>query len=160
MRKKNNLDEMQELKLLKIEHNGVWFSFWGLLAAISIQACLGATPIQLAGEWIVFMLLAFYMVIACIRAGIWDRRLKPTLKTNLIASIIAAAVCGLVYGGANYLNYQDIKGSIATTVIIMVFTLILCFIALQITSYLYKKRVHTLEEKCKNDSKDNNDFKI
>ena len=29
---KNKLDEMQELKMLKIEHNGCWFAFWGLLA--------------------------------------------------------------------------------------------------------------------------------
>lgn len=34
---KNNLDEMQEHKLLKIEHNGCWFAIWSLLAAIFIQ---------------------------------------------------------------------------------------------------------------------------
>ena len=28
---KSNLDERQELKLLKIEHNGCWIAFWGLL---------------------------------------------------------------------------------------------------------------------------------
>lgn len=30
-RLKNNLDEMQEQKLLKIEHNGMWFAFWDYL---------------------------------------------------------------------------------------------------------------------------------
>ena len=34
--KKTNLDEMQELKLLKIEHNAYWFCFTGLLAAIAV----------------------------------------------------------------------------------------------------------------------------
>ena len=34
MSKKNNLDEMQEQELLKIEHNGYWLAFWGLLTAI------------------------------------------------------------------------------------------------------------------------------
>ena len=29
--KKSNLDEMQEQELLKIEHNGCWLAFWGLL---------------------------------------------------------------------------------------------------------------------------------
>lgn len=29
---KSNLDERQELKLLKIEHNGCWFAFWGLVS--------------------------------------------------------------------------------------------------------------------------------
>ena len=32
----SNLDEMQEQKMLKIEHNGYWLGFWGLLAAILI----------------------------------------------------------------------------------------------------------------------------
>ena len=27
---KSNLDERQELKLLKIEHNGCWIAFWGI----------------------------------------------------------------------------------------------------------------------------------
>ena len=35
--KKNQLDEMQEQKLLHIERNGCWFCFWSLLAAILIQ---------------------------------------------------------------------------------------------------------------------------
>ena len=35
-RKKSNLDEMQEQELLKVEHNGCWIAFWGLLAAIII----------------------------------------------------------------------------------------------------------------------------
>ena len=39
--KKSNLDEMQEQKLLKIEHNGFWFAFFGLFAAIMIQLALG-----------------------------------------------------------------------------------------------------------------------
>ena len=36
-RLKNNLDEMQEQKLLKIEHNGMWFALWGLIIAIIVQ---------------------------------------------------------------------------------------------------------------------------
>lgn len=35
--KKNNLDEMQEQELLKIEHNGCWLAFWGLLAVMAVQ---------------------------------------------------------------------------------------------------------------------------
>ncbi len=29
---KNRLDEMQEQKMLQIEHNACWLAFWGLLA--------------------------------------------------------------------------------------------------------------------------------
>ena len=38
---KSNLDELQELKLLKIEHNGCWLAFWGLLAVILTQIAIG-----------------------------------------------------------------------------------------------------------------------
>ena len=33
MKKNSNLDERQEQTLLRIEHNGCWLAFWGLLAA-------------------------------------------------------------------------------------------------------------------------------
>ena len=38
---KSNLDERQELKLLKIEHNGCWIAFWGLLIVMAIQMIVG-----------------------------------------------------------------------------------------------------------------------
>ena len=62
---KSNLDERQELKLLKIEHNGCWIAFWGLLIAMAIQMIVGNDSIKnLAGEWVVFMSLALYLSIA------------------------------------------------------------------------------------------------
>ena len=40
--KKNNLDEMQDRKLLKLEEYGFWIMFWTLAAAIVIQLVTGA----------------------------------------------------------------------------------------------------------------------
>ena len=88
--KKSNLDEMQEQALLKIEHNGCWLAFWGLLAAIALQMVMRVPGRQMLGEWIVFMSLSLYIVIACLRKGIWDRHLKANRKTNLIVSLLAA----------------------------------------------------------------------
>ena len=45
--KKNNLDEMQEQALLKIEHNGCWLAFWGLLAVMAIQMVMGVPGMSL-----------------------------------------------------------------------------------------------------------------
>ena len=39
---KNNLDEMQEQKLLHIEHNGCWLAFWALLAAMTAESLLAS----------------------------------------------------------------------------------------------------------------------
>ena len=71
---KSNLDERQELKLLKIEHNGCWIAFWGLLIVMAIQMIVGNDSIKnLAGEWAVFMSLAYrnyHKLIGSIATGI------------------------------------------------------------------------------------------
>ena len=85
---KNNLDERQELKLLKIEHNGCWLAFWGLLIALTVQMVLTPDePKAMAGEWIVFMALALYLSVACMKNGIWDRKIRPTVKNHLLMII-------------------------------------------------------------------------
>ena len=102
MMKKNKLDEMQEQKLLKIEHNGMWIAFWGLLAAILFQTIFEKG--NFTGEWIVFMVMSLYTLFACIKNGIWDRRLEPNLKTNLLISIIPSAIVGILIGVSSYLK--------------------------------------------------------
>ena len=93
--KKNKLDERQEQALLKIEHNGCWLAFWGLLIAIFVQVIIyGYDFKQIAGEWIVFMVLCLYISTSCMKQGIWDRRLEPNPKTNLLLSAGAAVVFG------------------------------------------------------------------
>ena len=138
---KSNLDELQELKLLKIEHNGCWLAFWGLLAVILTQIAIGNDSKQdLSGEWIVFMCLALYLTVGCIRNGIWDRKLKPNFKNNIMASSIAAVVMGILWFIISYRNYHKLVGSIATGVIMFFSIEILCFLALTLTSKIYKKR--------------------
>ena len=65
---------------------------------MAIQMIVGNDSIKnLAGEWVVFMSLALYLSIDCVRNGIWDRKLKPNLKTNIIASSIAAVLTGIIW---------------------------------------------------------------
>src|SRR3712207_7640165 len=88
MMKKNKLDEMQEQKLLKIEHNGMWIAFWGLLAAILFQTIFEKG--NFTGEWIVFMVMSLYTLFACIKNGI-DR--KSTRLNSSHANISYAVFC-------------------------------------------------------------------
>ena len=127
--------------------------FWGLLIAMVVQLIAGIHgPENLAGEWIVFMCLALYLVIDCIKNGIWDRRMKPDFKTNLIASSIAAAVMGVVWFTISYRNYHKLVGSIAAGAFMFLVTGALCCVALLVVSSVYKKRLKKLEE----DSTDEN----
>ncbi len=144
---KNNLDEMQEQKLLKIEHNGCWLAFWGLLVSMLVQSFIYAEDSMrvLAGEWIVFMALSVYMLVACLRAGVWDRHLKSSPKVNLLCSAAAALVMGVAYFFISLKNYGDMRTAILTGVLMLVFIFVSCFLALLFCSAIYKKRLNKLE---------------
>lgn len=157
MDKKNKLDEMQEQKLLKIERNGAWFAFWGLLAAIMIQLIIGKENIlqNIAGEWIIFMSLAVYMGAACIKNGIWDRRLSPNPKTNVIFSLVAGICTGIIIFASTFIKYHKLTGSIAAGIFAALGVFASALIALSASAALYKKRVRTLEAAADKQSDDN-----
>ena len=143
--KKSNLDEMQEQALLKIEHNGCWLAFWGLLAAMALQMVMRVPGRQMLGEWIVFMALSLYIVIACLRKGIWDRHLKANRKTNLIVSLLAAVATGIFVILSNPylsepLDYALVAGLTGG------FTFVLCFAALSVCTKLYRNRRNKLDK--------------
>lgn len=144
--KKSNLDEMQEQQLLKIEHNGCWLAFWGLLAAMAIQGVLGAGLRELAGEWIVFMALCIYMVVSCLRHGIWDRRLKADGKTIFLASLLAGCAVGIFTAVAYYHNVREWFDLVLIGGVPAVFTFVLCFAALSACAALYRKRRKALDQ--------------
>lgn len=154
---KNNLDERQEEQLLHIERNGCWFAFWALLISLFVQQGIwGISDIRIvAGEWIIFMLLAIYLSAACIKNGIWDRHLKANGKNNFIVSVIAAVLSSAIFAIVNYLNYNALEGAIATFVIMCIFIFVLCFAALSISAVIYKKRTKALE---KEPNEDKNSF--
>ena len=147
MKRKNNLDEMQEQELLKIEHNGCWLAFWGLLIAMIVQSfAFGIMDFKaLAGEWMVFMVLAVYLAAACVRKGIWDRKLAMNTKTNLAVSAIAGLGLGIFNAIIIYKNYHKPVGTIAAAVIIAVICFILCFVILTIMMNQTQKRKAAME---------------
>lgn len=145
--KKNNLDERQELKLLKIEHNGCWLAFCGLFIAILIQSVLNnATAKDIIGEVSVLICMIVYLLYGCIKNGIWDRRLQPTFKTNTIISVITGILLGVFESIVSYYKYNEISGAIVTGVFIFVSTSILAIVLLSILSAVYKKRIKKLED--------------
>ena len=146
-KRKNQLDEMQEQKLLQIEHNGCWLAFWGLLIAMFVQAILyGPGELKtLAGEWIVFMCLALYICFGCMKNGIWDRWLTPTPSTNLIMSLVAGGILGALQFFVSYRRYHMFLGSIAAGVFILLIGFSACFAGLSLSAALYTKKIDKIE---------------
>ena len=99
--KNNVLDEMQEQTLRIIGERGFCLMWGGLLAAMVIQLLTGNAD-KAIGEWVVFMAGCVYTGAECIRNGLWDRHLSPSMGANAVCSLLAAVavtvLCGLAYG--------------------------------------------------------------
>ena len=146
---KNNLDERQEQALLKIERNGCWLAFWGLLAVLIVeQIRYGFEGFEYkAGEWAVFMTLALYIAIRCSINGIWDRHLKPNIKTNLLASLLAGVLLAIVNFFAIWGKYPDKPiGAAAGAIMSGMFTFILCFAGISTAASFTKRKQNALEK--------------
>ena len=144
--RKNRLDEMQEQKLLQIEHTGCWLAFYGLLIVIVIQIFLyGRDFERIVGEWSVFMCLAVYIVAGCLRNGIWDRRMAPVPSANLKGSLIAGGICGVIVFILKYHEYHMLLGAAASSVFIAGFTFAVCFAGLSVLSCFHRERTERLE---------------
>lgn len=149
MKKRENLlDEMQERKLLMIEHNMAWLAFWGLLAAMVIQLLLfgPARWETMAGEWAVFMVICIYLVVKCVKNGIWDRKMKPDRRTNFLASLIGAAAVFALSVFFVHRNTGDWSTALRASAILGLITLMLCYGAMMMTAKLYQNRLTELED--------------
>ena len=148
---KNNLDERQEQALLRSESKGYWLAYWLLLIVIMAQMVL--QPIGLLDEvpamlpeWIVFMVLCAYMVVRCRRDNVWDRRLKPDFKTNLLLSLLAGAVVAVLCFLMIYLSQREVIGSLIAAAFGFVFTTVICLVIMSILAASYKKKRAALEQ--------------
>ena len=95
--KKNNLDEMQDRKLLKLEEYGFWIMFWGLAAAIVIQLVTGAAIREVAGELIVLALGSVFIAAGTLKNGLWTRSSTPTVKGNAAAALLPAFLIAVIH---------------------------------------------------------------
>lgn len=144
--KKTNLDEMQEQTLLRIEHSCCWIAFWGLLASIVVQFAIGWSLREAAGEVILIFIMCGYLCLNSLRHGIWDRHLKPSLKTNTITSLIAGVFMGVF-------SYFRFHGSISNPNRLFIICFLSCcvvfllsFSLLSVTGAIQKKRRSKLDE--------------
>ena len=142
--RKTNLDEQQERKLLEIESRGCWLVFWGLFIAVLVETLAMDDIRAFGGELVLLMGLALYLVISCVRAGIWDRRLDMSRKTCLLGSL-SGGLCLAVYGFAHsYMRSHRPLVALCSGVIggLIVFALI--YFTLRLAARATKKRQDAL----------------
>lgn len=144
---KSKLDEMQEQNLRKLESWGYWLTWGAMLLSMMIQMLVykDEAAKYLKGEWIVFMASNLYMVIGCVRLGIWSRRGVPSFKGLCLISLLAGLVTGIFVAVYNYLIYGDVLTALATVILASLFTFVLCLLVLVVSVSAYKKRRQKLD---------------
>lgn len=148
MKNKNGLDEMQQIKLMQIEHKTLMIMMAGLIAAMMIQNAVWISDGRLVlGESIVLMISSLYMLVACIKNGIWERKSnKPSLKRNIVISVIVSFVFGVFWAIVSFVRYKAWQGSLASFAFIFIFMFVLLMIAFSISSAAYMHKVKKMEQ--------------
>ena len=148
MKANNMLDEMQDRKLLTTEEFGFWLVFWILVAAILLQALMGTTLKELAGEIAALLAASVYIAFSSLKNGLWTRKYTPTLKTNAIASAIPSLIFGVINAvRAFVILKKPIKFRAAIQIVaICIGVYVLCFALLEIFCLIYKKRREKLDD--------------
>lgn len=146
-KRQNMLDEMQENKLLKIEGAGFWLAFAGLLAAIIIQVLVHPDLRQIAGELAVFFIMSVYLIVLCLKNGLWSRTPAPTVKGNVISSAAAALAIGIVLIVRSQLILH--KGFSEGFAVVFFLSMAVvfggCFATLEVTRAIYRRRRSKLD---------------
>ena len=92
---KKGLDELQKQILLGIESRGFWIAFWGSLILLIVQMIFANNIISVISSWLLFMVLAIYEAVSCLKAGIWNSSLYISKKRNAFISSIIAICMGV-----------------------------------------------------------------
>lgn len=147
-KRQNMLDEMQENKLMKIEGAGFWLAFAGLLAAIIIQVLVYPNLRQIAGELTVFFIMSIYLIVLCLKNGLWSRTPVPTVKGNAISSAVAALAIGMILIARSQLILRNgLSKEFAVTLFLsMAVVFGGCFATLELTRVVYRRRRRQLDD--------------
>ena len=132
-RKKDNVDERQELKLLKIEYYACWFAFLGLVIAVLVQCIFENANFKKHCRRI-----HYFNESSSLYYNKLSKR-RHVLKTNLLASMTASLVAGMLWFIISYRNYPKLTGSIAVFIFMFILTNAICLLLLTLLSQFYKK---------------------
>ena len=135
---KKGLDELQKQILLGIESRGFWIAFWGSLILLIVQMIFANNIISVISSWLLFMVLAIYEAVSCLKAGIWNSSLYISKKRNAICMGVFQFILVSQRGESTY-------KTIIVLVSVIAVTFFLCFSAIIIIAKAVKKRRDKLD---------------
>lgn len=102
---KKKIDERQEADLRRVESYGYWIAFWLLLASMLMKSVILSRPLtEWFTEWLIFMILAVYGVVAFAKIGVWTEfSVKPTLISSAGSSLLGSLAFSALFTAGSWL---------------------------------------------------------
>lgn len=152
---KTEIDERQQADLNRVTATGYWIAFYLLLLAIVVEGPILRKPfVEWAVEWGVFMILAIYEVIVCVRIGVWAPNVKqPTMKSCVIWSLTGGFLFSAVVNVTNYCRWEEQQRTawnfILSFLVIFIWMSMAIFIAYLITLAIFMRRQKKVDDAMK-----------
>lgn len=146
------IDERQHMELLKSEHLGFWVMWGILLVSIVVQGYILERDISEFGwELAAFAAGSVVFVLSSTSKGIWDSKLKPSVKNYLLCSFVGTFLITIPFAIGKYRNNEsfreDIYGQFIPMIFIFaVFLFAVVFIALAVSGEYVKYRERKMME--------------
>ncbi len=123
---KKKIDERQEADLRRVESYGYWIAFWLLLASMLMKSVILSRPLtEWFTEWLIFMILAVYGVVAFAKIGVWTEfSVKPTLISSAGSSLLGSLAFSALFTAGSWLRKDDGMGQDAYAVHFMAYRII------------------------------------
>lgn len=155
--KKNVVDERELMEMFQVEHYVCWITFWALLISIFYQLFFVDDSFsQVGGEWCVFMVMAFGILIGNLKGGHFDYSSRPGWKYYLFYSVIAAVAVGVItlIRGMMIGYYKDWKMAASAVGRMGTNTFLITFVLLALFGTYVKYRRKKLEDVYNEDDED------
>ncbi len=147
--RKNVVDERELMEMFRVEHYACWITFWALLISIFVQLFfVEASFSQVAGEWCVFLVMAFGILIGDLKGGHFDYSSHPGWKSYLLYAVLAAVAAGgltLIRGMLSG-YYKDFLTGVSAVGVMIVNTFVITFALLALAGTYVKHRRKKLED--------------
>lgn len=156
---KNRLDEMQEQKMLQIEHNGYWIGYVGLAVIMLAQIFYygpGCSD-KIGGEFLVFLFMSANILVGCIKYGVWDRKFAPTWRMNVFASLIAGVTGGVIRFFVTLFRYHKWQGCAAAGAVMGINIFMCTLVCMSFVLAAYKIQERRREQRLDREDDDNED---
>lgn len=161
---KKEIDERQQAELNRVGNTGYWLAFYLLIGAVVVESVFMNRPFrEWAVEWFVFMILAVYEIIQCLRIGVWSEyKQNPGTKDYLRYTVIGSGIFAAVFTVGSWFKaapeYRTVPAFLALFALDFLFLAVLLFAAFLGIGALLKRCRKKQEERLNEELKEDDEI--